>query len=154
MPEALEQRLVLSSAPTISISDAAPQTEGDSGKTSFDFTVSLSEASTDTVEVDFGTSDGSARLDDGDYVPLGAIRLEQNGFLMFEAEHYTNRYTRASCDWLQVPEEHPGSPSLFSNFVGSYMQVRAGCGIPGDNPPVFTAQPGSIEYEFFVGTPG
>ena len=154
MPETLEQRIVLSLAPTISISDATPQDEGDSGTTSFDFQVSLSEASSDTVTVHMAASDGSATLDDGDYVALGTIRQEKNGFLMIEAEHYTNRYTRGNCEWLQVPEEDGGTPRLYSNFRGSYMQSRPGCGNPGNNPPVFTAQPGSLEFEFFIGTPG
>jgi Bacterial Ig domain/Calx-beta domain len=51
--------------PAISISDVAAM-EGDSGATPFVFTVSLSEASTQTVTVDYATADGSATAP-GDY---------------------------------------------------------------------------------------
>lgn len=52
--------------PELSISDATV-TEGDSGTTPMQFTVSLSEAIHEPVTVDFATQDGSATVADGDY---------------------------------------------------------------------------------------
>ena len=49
------------SYPKVSISDAS-QAEGDSGTTNFTFTISLSGASSQTVSVDYGTSDGAAKV--------------------------------------------------------------------------------------------
>jgi hypothetical protein len=53
--------------PTISINDVT-QAEGNSGPTSFTFTVSLSNPSSQQVTVHFATSDGTATTADGDYV--------------------------------------------------------------------------------------
>ena len=52
--------------PELSISDATV-TEGDSGTTPMQLTVSLSEAINEPVTVDFATQDGSATVADGDY---------------------------------------------------------------------------------------
>jgi hypothetical protein len=56
------------SPPRISIDDVS-QNEGDSGTTPFTFTVSLSNASYQTVTVDYATQDGSATDADNDYEP-------------------------------------------------------------------------------------
>ena len=52
--------------PTISINDVS-LLEGNSGTTAFVFTVSLSNASSQTITVNFATADGSATLADSDY---------------------------------------------------------------------------------------
>jgi len=52
--------------PEISINDVS-QNEGDSGTSSFTFTVTLSEPTTNTVTVDFATADGTATTADNDY---------------------------------------------------------------------------------------
>jgi parallel beta-helix repeat protein len=65
--EPLEDRTLLS--PTISINDVS-HSEGDSGTTQFDFTVSLSEPSDLSVTFELGTSDGTATVANQDYTPL------------------------------------------------------------------------------------
>jgi Calx-beta domain len=52
--------------PAISINDVK-QAEGDSGTTAFTFTVSLDQATTNTVTVDYNSTDGTATLADNDY---------------------------------------------------------------------------------------
>src|SRR5207247_1649935 len=54
--------------PTIAINDVS-HNEGNSGTTSYDFTVSLSNASSATITVHYATADDSATVADGDYVP-------------------------------------------------------------------------------------
>jgi hypothetical protein len=59
--------------PTISINDVTAN-EGNAGLTSFTFTVSLSNPSSQTVTVSYATADGSATVADGDYVAAsGAV---------------------------------------------------------------------------------
>jgi hypothetical protein len=53
--------------PALSINDVAVA-EGNSGTTTLGFTVSLSEASSQTVTVGYATTDGTATTTDGDYV--------------------------------------------------------------------------------------
>ncbi|MBW4419144.1 MAG: DUF4347 domain-containing protein [Myxacorys californica WJT36-NPBG1] len=52
--------------PTLSIGNVS-QTEGNSGTTAYTFTVSLSNASAQTVAVNYTTADGTATVADGDY---------------------------------------------------------------------------------------
>jgi hypothetical protein len=60
--------LILPSAkPAISISDVA-LAEGNAGQTAFVFTVSLSEASSKPVSVQYATANGTARTGDSDFV--------------------------------------------------------------------------------------
>ena len=61
--------------PDLSIDDVV-LAEGDSGTTSFDFTVSLSEAAGVWVIVDYDTGDGTATIADSDYdAALGTLSL-------------------------------------------------------------------------------
>src|SRR5438034_941354 len=53
--------------PTLAINDVS-QNEGNSGTTPFVFTVSLSNASSQTITVDFATADDTATVADNDYV--------------------------------------------------------------------------------------
>ncbi|MBD2072959.1 DUF4347 domain-containing protein [Phormidium sp. FACHB-592] len=57
------------SQPTISIGNVS-QTEGNSGTSAYSFTVSLSNASTQTVAVNYTTADGTATVADSDYVAV------------------------------------------------------------------------------------
>ena len=50
--------------------DSVTLDEGDSGTTDFNFTVTLSPASTSPVTVDIATADGSATVGDDDYVGI------------------------------------------------------------------------------------
>src|SRR5512132_4232043 len=59
-------------AATLAITDATV-IEGDSGSTSATFTVTLSEASTDTVTVDYATADGSAVAPDDYTAASGTV---------------------------------------------------------------------------------
>jgi len=66
------------SQPTISI-DSISMSEGDSGATIFTFTVSLSNASHQTVTVDYASADGSADVADSDYVAgSGTLTFNEN----------------------------------------------------------------------------
>src|SRR5262245_17950126 len=53
--------------PTITIDDVSAP-EGDSGPTTFDFAVTLSNPSYQAITVDFATADGTATTADNDYV--------------------------------------------------------------------------------------
>ncbi|MBK7030042.1 MAG: tandem-95 repeat protein [Bacteroidales bacterium] len=61
-------------AATISINDVTAN-EGNSGTTSFTFTVSMSNASDDVVTVDYATSNGTATSADPDYTAITATTL-------------------------------------------------------------------------------
>src|SRR2546426_318453 len=54
--------------PTIAINDVS-HNEGNSGTTSYDFTVSLSNPSSATITVHYATADNTATVADADYVP-------------------------------------------------------------------------------------
>ena len=67
--------------PTLAIDDVA-QTEGDSGTSTFAFTVTLSRPTTSTVTVHYATADGSATVADGDYqAASGALTFLPGGSL-------------------------------------------------------------------------
>jgi hypothetical protein len=65
------------SQPTITIDDVT-LSEGDAGTTSFDFTVTLSNLSDETVTVDYATSDGTATVADNDYTAVTTTTLTFN----------------------------------------------------------------------------
>ena len=65
------------SQPAISINDVTLN-EGNAGPTDFDFTVSLSNASYQTVTVSAQTSDGTAKTSDSDYVAVAPALLTFN----------------------------------------------------------------------------
>ncbi|ELR96422.1 Calx-beta domain-containing protein [Gloeocapsa sp. PCC 73106] len=68
-------------SPDISINDVA-LSEGDSGNTNFNFTVTLSEAPTENVTVQYDTANGSATLADNDYVQAtGQLTFTPTGAL-------------------------------------------------------------------------
>lgn len=58
--------------PTLSIT-GVNQPEGNSGNTAYTFTVSLSTASTQTINVNYATSDGTARVAEGDYLATSGL---------------------------------------------------------------------------------
>ncbi|MDX2245013.1 MAG: DUF4347 domain-containing protein [Leptolyngbyaceae cyanobacterium bins.302] len=58
--------ITISAQPSLSIA-SVNQAEGNSGSTAYNFTVSLSAASSQTVSVNYATSDGTARIAEGDY---------------------------------------------------------------------------------------
>jgi VCBS repeat-containing protein len=58
--------------PTLSVTGVS-QPEGNSGNTAYTFTVSLSTASTQTISVNYATSDGTARVTEGDYLAASGI---------------------------------------------------------------------------------
>ena len=62
-------------AATVTITDAITHNEGNSGTTSYDFTVTLSKASDANVSVDYATADGTATIADGDYVGISTTTL-------------------------------------------------------------------------------
>jgi hypothetical protein len=83
--------------PTISIGNVS-QTEGNSSTTAYTFTVSLSNASTQTVAVNYTTADGTATVADSDYTAASGtlsfapgetsktITVLVNGDTKFEAD--------------------------------------------------------------------
>lgn len=84
--------------PTLSITGAATLAEGQTGTTEYVFTVSLNEASGETVTVDYTTVDQEATVADGDYVLSSGtltfapgttsqeIRVSVNGDRKFERD--------------------------------------------------------------------
>ncbi|MEZ5425308.1 MAG: Calx-beta domain-containing protein [Pyrinomonadaceae bacterium] len=64
-------------APSISVDDVS-QNEGNTGTTTFTFTVSLSAPSGQTVMVDYQTADNTATTADNDYVGIGQTTLTFN----------------------------------------------------------------------------
>jgi uncharacterized protein YneR len=60
--------------PTISINDVS-MAEGDSGTTAFGFTVTLSQASPQSVSVNYATANGTATVADNDYVAIPSTTL-------------------------------------------------------------------------------
>jgi len=60
--------------PTISINDVA-HSEGDPGTTDYDFTVSLSSASSQTITVNAATADSTATVADSDYTVVPSTQL-------------------------------------------------------------------------------
>ncbi len=72
--------------PTVSIANAAPQNEGNSGTTPFVFTVTLSAVSGQEVDVAFTTADGTATTANSDYVAT-------SGTLTFVAGETTHSIT-------------------------------------------------------------
>ncbi|PSB34445.1 Calx-beta domain-containing protein [Stenomitos frigidus] len=83
--------------PTISIGNVS-QNEGNSGTTAYTFTVNLSNASTQTVTVNYATADGTATIADSDYLATSGslnfapgqtsktITVQVNGDTKFEAD--------------------------------------------------------------------
>ncbi|HSS19128.1 MAG TPA: Calx-beta domain-containing protein [Pyrinomonadaceae bacterium] len=65
------------SAPTISINDVT-QTEGNAGTTDYDFTVSLSSTSFQTITVNAATADNTALTSDSDYTGVASTLLTFN----------------------------------------------------------------------------
>jgi hypothetical protein len=72
--------------PTVSIANAAPQNEGNSGTTPFVFTVTLSAVSGQEVDIAFATADGTATTANSDYVAT-------SGTLTFAAGETTHSIT-------------------------------------------------------------
>jgi len=151
LSETLEDRRMLA---TLSISDAGSLDEGDTGTTAFDFMVSLSEAETQAVTVSIGTSDGTATVDDLDFVPLGAAFAEVNGIVRVEAENYTSRLA-CGCgnQFLNVPGENAGSPTAFANPIGSYLQNLPDGGEGATTNPR-TEDRAHVDYKLLISTPG
>jgi hypothetical protein len=91
--EQLDGRCLPSANPAISIGDAYV-TEGDSGQTAIVFRVTLSQASSKQVSVDFATADGGARVGE-DYAgqPTGKDYIGQAGRLTFAPGETTKTIT-------------------------------------------------------------
>jgi uncharacterized repeat protein (TIGR01451 family)/CSLREA domain-containing protein len=116
--EPLEDRCVL--AATISINDPASVVEGNSGTTNLTFTVTISEAPSEPVTVDFSTADNTAKGLVVDRVASGLARpvfvtappgdmnrlfvLEQHAGTIRILDRSTNPPTLLSTSFLNIPD--------------------------------------------------
>jgi len=114
VPEILEDRRVLSAVPLISVGDVSLE-EGDTGTTGFEFAISLSEASTQTVSVGFDIADGTATLADSDFAGASVTTTFQQGVDGYTGTHDTwletdaptvNHGNDASWEWDTSGEAH------------------------------------------------
>ncbi len=128
---------------TLSISDASI-TEGDSGVTILEFTVTLARQSSDTVTVQFQTFDGTAEAG-GDY-------LATSGVLTFNPVD-AQRVVQVTVNGDTTPENNESFEVRLSNPTNAVIQDGVGVGtILTDDflPPVITS---SLTVSGFVGTP-
>ena len=109
--------------PTLSINDVAV-TEGNSGSTSASFTVTLSSASSNTVSVDFFTSNGSS-AEPGDYTAA-------NGSVSF-APGQTTRTINISVNGDTSPEPNETFFVNLANPTNADIADRQGIGTINDD---------------------
>lgn len=118
--------------PGIFITDVA-QSEGDTGTTNFEFTVSLSQPSEEIITVDYATADGTGeaenRIEDGNLIDL-ADYTPTTGTLEFNPGETTKTITvEVLTDTNNLPAENPketffvnlanASNANFEQFVGT-----------------------------------
>lgn len=119
------QSAAATTAPTISISDATI-TEGDSGTREASFTVTLSEASRQTVKVNYATADVTA--------PAGVDYTSRTGTLSFRAGT-TSATVTVPILGDSVPENTETFTVNLSNPVRANISDGSGTGTIFDNDP-------------------
>jgi Ca2+-binding RTX toxin-like protein len=140
--------------PTISINDITV-TEGNSGNTSANFTITLSAASSQTVSVQYQTVDGTATVADGDYTAIAPT------FVTFNPGEISKTVTVAvRGDTKFEPNETLGvrliqslnaSVAKITGTVTITNDDRQPTTTPPSNPPSGGAKPATSEI---TGTPG
>ncbi|MGZ4150022.1 MAG: Calx-beta domain-containing protein, partial [Actinomycetota bacterium] len=113
--------------PKVSIANAAPVAEGDTGTTTTTLTVSLSAASALPVTVDWATADGTATTADADYVA-------GNGTLTFNPGQ-TSKNVSVTIDGDTTYERKESLSVVLSNVSGATLGTSAGsAAITNDDP--------------------
>jgi hypothetical protein len=131
---AIASGLILDNDPTpaLSINDVT-LAEGNSGSTSFVFTVSLSGASDKPVSVNFATSDGTAKTGNNDYVGTGS-------FWSFPRGETTTTFTvQVNGDARDELDETFVAYLWIDNVYAEYASIADGQGVgtilDDDQPP-------------------
>lgn len=119
--------------PQITI-DNVEQLEGDNGSTDFEFTVSLSESSTEAIAVDYttinGTGESQDRIENNSAIDL-ADYIPTNGTLEFEPGETTQTIVvEVLADSLSLAEEAPGETFSvnLSNVFNAEIETILGTG--------------------------
>jgi cysteine-rich repeat protein len=97
--------------------------------------------------------DGCSALCKTEPPPSDRVFLEsagQPGQFVIQAESFSVRTPSGTTAWIRVPEENPGFPSQFANFLGTgYIQA-----LPDAAVAQTPLQLPSVEYKVCVKTPG
>ncbi len=113
--------------PTLSIANATPVAEGDSGTTTTTLTATLSSASALPVTADWATKDGTATVADADYVA-------GNGTLNF-ASGETSKSVTVTLNGDTTYERKEGFSVVLSNVSGASLGTSAAtAAISNDDP--------------------
>jgi hypothetical protein len=138
--------------PTISIGNVS-QSEGNNGTTAYTFTVSLSNASAQTVAVNYATIDGTATVADGDYVAA-------NGSLSFAPGEISKTITVLANGDTKFEVDQAFSVGL-SNASNGTLGTNTGTGtiVNDDTRPTLSinnvsqneGRVGTTAYTFTVG---
>lgn len=119
--------------PVVNIQDAAAVPEGDSGRLTADFPVTLSAASAQAVTVDFATADGSAAAIDGDYEQSSATFRFDPG--------QTSGFIRVPVMGDTTQEQDETFSVVLSNPSGATVaRAQATATILNDDAPATTPQ--------------
>jgi len=124
----LDERSLPSGNPAFSINDVA-RVDRINGQTAFEFTVSLSQPSTQPVSVSYATADGTATAAEGDYVPTA-------GMLKF-AKGQTAATVTVVVNGATVAE--PDETFLVKLSKASHAAIADGTGVGTIQEPVPTA---------------
>ena len=123
--------------PSLSINNVTV-TEGDTGTTNANFTVTLSAASGRTVTVNYATADGTATVADGDY-------LATSGTLTFAPGETTKTIT------VEVLGHASGGSSIYSGYDETFYVNLSGAS--GNALVVDSQGVGTIHYYDIVSQP-
>ncbi len=127
-------RLVIEYIPTLSINDVTV-TEGDSGTTSAVFTVTLSSASSQTVTVNYATSDGTATTADNDYVATsGALTFSPGVTAQPITVMVTGDLNSEATETFLVNLSNPANAAIGTGQgIGTILQDMGGLSRPAQN---------------------
>ncbi len=123
-------------APSVSLGDA-PVTEGNTGTTVAEFTVSLSAAYDQPVTVSYTTADGSATTADGDYVT-------RTGALTFNPGEPLTQTIRITVNGDRRGEPNEAFSVQLSGVTNAFLADGQGVGTIADDEPRITIDNASI----------
>jgi hypothetical protein len=121
-------------APSIEIADALAVTEGNTGTTSANFTVSLSAAYGQTVTVHYATADGSATLAGGDYQAA-------SGTLIFNPGEPLTQTVTVLVNGDRNYEYSESFLLLLSDPTNAFVADATGVGAIIDDEPFISIEP-------------
>ena len=132
--------------PAISIDAAAARPEGHVGMTAFNFTVSLSQATTRPVAVLLRTADGTATADDSDYVPMARALVFNPGETSQTVTVQVKGDTKFEGDEnFYVSLTNPGNATLAARSTAVATIVNDDAPPPRPRPPPAPAAPAGAE---------